>query len=78
MIPDTIERTIVINASPERVWSVLTEPAFLGRWFGNGEPVKMDFRTGGLLLFDHPNPPVDEPALEGATIAHCSTVSGGY
>ncbi|MGQ4389593.1 SRPBCC domain-containing protein [Streptomyces sp. SAS_270] len=53
MIPDAIERAIVINASPERVWSVLTEPAFLGRWFGSGVPVKMDFRTGGLLLFDH-------------------------
>ncbi|WP_405884509.1 SRPBCC domain-containing protein [Streptomyces sp. NBC_01136] len=53
MIPDTIERAIVINASVERVWSVLSEPAFLGRWFGNGEPVKMDLRPGGLLVFDH-------------------------
>ncbi|MFF4803922.1 SRPBCC domain-containing protein [Streptomyces sp. NPDC001351] len=53
MIPDSIERTIVINASVERVWSVLTEPAFLGEWFGNGEPVKIDLRPGGLLLFDH-------------------------
>ncbi|MFF4020573.1 SRPBCC domain-containing protein [Streptomyces sp. NPDC001843] len=53
MTPDTIERGIVINASPERVWTVLTEPAFLGRWFGSGEPVKIDLRPGGLLLFDH-------------------------
>lgn len=51
--PDTIERTILINAPVERVWSVLTEPAFLGRWFGNGEPVKIDLRPGGLLVFDH-------------------------
>ncbi|MDX3114747.1 MULTISPECIES: SRPBCC domain-containing protein [Streptomyces] len=53
MTPDTIERAIVINASRERVWSVLTESAFLGRWFGNGEPVKIDLRPGGLLVFDH-------------------------
>ncbi|MFJ9825255.1 SRPBCC domain-containing protein [Streptomyces sp. NPDC101160] len=53
MIPDTIERAILINASRERVWSVLSEPAFLGRWFGNGEPVKIDLRPGGLLVFDH-------------------------
>ncbi|SOD86207.1 SRPBCC family protein [Streptomyces sp. Ag109_G2-15] len=53
MIPDTIERTIAINAPVERVWSVLTEPAFLGRWFGTGEPVEIDLRPGGLLVFDH-------------------------
>ncbi|MEU6670061.1 SRPBCC domain-containing protein [Streptomyces sp. NPDC046727] len=53
MIPNTIERAILINASRERVWSVLSEPAFLGRWFGNGEPVKIDLRPGGLLVFDH-------------------------
>ncbi|MFI5798654.1 SRPBCC domain-containing protein [Streptomyces sp. NPDC051677] len=53
MIPDTIERAILINASRERVWSVLSEPAFLGHWFGNGEPVKIDLRPGGLLVFDH-------------------------
>lgn len=53
MIPNTIERAILIKASRERVWSVLSEPAFLGRWFGNGEPVKIDLRPGGLLVFDH-------------------------
>ncbi|MGF1432376.1 SRPBCC domain-containing protein [Kitasatospora sp. LaBMicrA B282] len=53
MIPDTIERTIVINAPVERVWSVLTEPTFLGRWFGSGEAVKIDLQPGGLLVFDH-------------------------
>ncbi|MDX2938690.1 SRPBCC domain-containing protein [Streptomyces ipomoeae] len=53
MLSNTIERAIVINAPVERVWTVLTEPAFLGRWFGNGEPVKIELRPGGLLLFDH-------------------------
>jgi len=53
MIPDVIERSVLINASPERVWTVLTEPAFLGRWFGDGGPVKIDLRPGGLLVFEH-------------------------
>jgi uncharacterized protein YndB with AHSA1/START domain len=53
VIPNTIERAVLINAFRERVWSVLSEPAFLGRWFGNGEPVKIDLRPGGLLVFDH-------------------------
>ncbi|TYC71856.1 polyketide cyclase [Streptomyces sp. CB01881] len=53
MIPDTIERTVVIDATPERVWAVLTEPAFLGGWFGNGDPVKVELRPGGVLIFDH-------------------------
>jgi uncharacterized protein YndB with AHSA1/START domain len=52
-IPDTIERTIAINAPVERVWAVLTDPAFLGRWFGSGEPVEVELRPDGLLLFDH-------------------------
>jgi uncharacterized protein YndB with AHSA1/START domain len=29
MLSDTIERTVVINASVSRVWTVLAEPAFL-------------------------------------------------
>ncbi|MGW2721792.1 SRPBCC domain-containing protein [Streptomyces sp. NPDC001492] len=66
VIPDSIERTIVINASMERVWSVLTEPAFLGEWFGSGEPVKIDLRPGGLLLFDH--------GVHGALPARIETV----
>ncbi|MEU3340757.1 SRPBCC domain-containing protein [Streptomyces sp. NPDC006668] len=53
MLPDVIERDILINAPVERVWTVLTEPAFLGRWFGNGDPVKVELHTDGLLLFDH-------------------------
>lgn len=52
-VPDTIERAVVINASPERVWTVLTEAAFLGRWFGSGEAVEVDLRPGGILVFDH-------------------------
>ncbi|WP_037602318.1 SRPBCC domain-containing protein [Streptacidiphilus rugosus] len=53
MIPDAIERAVVIDADPSRVWTILTEPAFLGTWLGSGKPVSVDLRPGGLLVFDH-------------------------
>ncbi|WP_225447879.1 SRPBCC family protein [Streptacidiphilus sp. P02-A3a] len=51
--PDSIEREVLINAPAERVWRVLTEAAFLGSWFGSGEPAEIELRPGGKLLFDH-------------------------
>jgi uncharacterized protein YndB with AHSA1/START domain len=53
MVNDAIEREILIAAPVERVWEILTEAEFLGTWFGAGDPVKIDLRPGGLLLFDH-------------------------
>ena len=44
MIPERIEREIVIEASPERVWAVLTEPEHVGVWFA--ESVEGDLRPG--------------------------------
>ena len=44
MIPETIEREIVIEASPERVWAVLTEPEHVGVWFA--ESVNGDLKPG--------------------------------
>lgn len=35
MVQDTIEREVVIAAPVERVWTVLTEPEHIGRWFGD-------------------------------------------
>ncbi|MCX5214823.1 SRPBCC family protein [Kitasatospora sp. NBC_00240] len=52
MVADRIEREIVIAAPPERVWAVLTDPAFLGTWFGSGGPAELDLRAGGRLVFD--------------------------
>jgi uncharacterized protein YndB with AHSA1/START domain len=66
MVDDTIEREILVKASVEKVWSVLTGTEFLGMWFGNGDPVKLDLRPGGLLLFDH--------GIHGAIPARIATV----
>ena len=49
MIPDRITREIVIDAPPERVWAVLTEPAHLARWFS--DEVEIDARPGGHVRF---------------------------
>ena len=53
MIKNLIEREIDISAPTTRVWAVLTDPQFLGNWFGNGDPVDLDLRPGGMLVFDH-------------------------
>ncbi len=53
MSTDRIEREVMIAASPERVWAVLTEPRHVGAWFGNGEPTEIDLRPGGVMVLDH-------------------------
>src|ERR1700727_427624 len=53
MSTDRIERQVMIAASPERVWAVLTEPAHVGTWFGTGSPAEIDLRPGGLMKLDH-------------------------
>jgi uncharacterized protein YndB with AHSA1/START domain len=46
MVPDRIERDIVIAAPIERVWAVITEPEHVGKWFGD-IGAKIDLRPGG-------------------------------
>ena len=53
MSPDRIEQEISIAAPMERVWAVLTEPAHVGKWFGQGEPTPVDLRPGGIIHLDH-------------------------
>jgi len=49
MVPDRIERDILIDAPPEVVWSVLTEPEHINSWFTDA--VELDARDGGAGTF---------------------------
>ncbi len=44
---DRIERTVDINAGPDRVWAALTRADLLCRWFG--EAAEIDLRVGGRI-----------------------------
>ena len=45
MVPDRIEREIMIDAPLETVWQVVTEPEHVGRWFSDS--AEIDLRPGG-------------------------------
>ena len=39
MVPERIEREIVIDAPLEVVWSIVTEPAHVGSWFSDSAEI---------------------------------------
>lgn len=41
----TLEKVLELEASPERVWKAITDPAELSQWFG--DETKLDLRPGG-------------------------------
>ena len=47
MVPERIEREILIDAPLEVVWSVITEPEHVSRWFSDSAAI--DLRPGGEL-----------------------------
>ena len=52
MVPQRIEREILIEAPVDVVWDVVTQPEHISRWFSDS--VELDLRPGGralLLLF---------------------------
>jgi uncharacterized protein YndB with AHSA1/START domain len=49
MVPDRIEREILIDAPPEVVWSVITEPEHVGGWFSDSAVI--DLRPDGEAEF---------------------------
>ncbi|MGO8961365.1 MAG: SRPBCC family protein [Streptosporangiaceae bacterium] len=49
MSRDLIEREILIDASRERVWAVLTEAKHIAGWFGDS--AEIDLRPGGKAAF---------------------------
>jgi uncharacterized protein YndB with AHSA1/START domain len=48
VVPDRIEREILIDAPLDIVWSVITEPEHVGGWFSDSAAI--DLRPGGKLL----------------------------
>lgn len=49
MVPQQIEREVVIAAPIERVWAVITQPEHVGSWFGDAG-AEIDLRPGGTIL----------------------------
>lgn len=49
MVPERIEREILIDAPVEVVWSVITEPEHVSNWFGDATTI--DLRPGGEASF---------------------------
>ena len=51
MADDSVEREIVIEASPEIVWAVLTEPQHISRWFSDEADVEGRVGADGTLIW---------------------------
>lgn len=47
MVPDRISKEIVIDAPPDVVWAIVTEPRHVARWFSN--EAEIDLRPGGAM-----------------------------
>lgn len=62
MAQDWIERDVVIDASRERVWEVLTSAEHVGHWFGAS--AEIDLRPGGRAQFGWPGQAVFEAVVE--------------
>ncbi len=45
MVPERIEREILIDAPVEAVWAIVTEPEHVGSWFSDS--AEIDLRPGG-------------------------------
>lgn len=48
MVPERIEREVVIAAPIERVWATITRPEHVGAWFGDAG-AEIDLRPGGVI-----------------------------
>ncbi len=49
MAADSVERDILIEASPEVVWAVITEPEQISRWFSDEADVEGRAGADGTL-----------------------------
>jgi uncharacterized protein YndB with AHSA1/START domain len=51
MVPEQIEREVMIAAPIERVWAVVTQPEHVGSWFGDAG-AEIDLRPGGAMTIN--------------------------
>jgi uncharacterized protein YndB with AHSA1/START domain len=51
MVPNQVEREIVIAAPIERVWAILTEPMHFRAWFAF-DGAEIDLRPGGMMVMN--------------------------
>jgi uncharacterized protein YndB with AHSA1/START domain len=49
MVPERIEREIVIHAPVDVVWAVVTKPEHISGWFSDS--VELDLKPGGRAVF---------------------------
>jgi uncharacterized protein YndB with AHSA1/START domain len=49
MVPERIEREVVIAAPVERVWAAITQAEHVGSWFGDAG-AEIDLRPGGAIV----------------------------
>jgi len=61
-VPDELRRDVVVGASRERVWQVLTEPDQLAMWFPT-RSAEMDLQPGGAARFS-PQDSTDEAIVD--------------
>ena len=48
MVPDRISREVVIDAPPDRVWAIVTDPRHVAGWFS--DEAEIDLRPGGAMV----------------------------
>ena len=48
MVPERIEREVLVEAPVETVWAVITEPEHVAGWFGDA--AEIDLRPGGRAV----------------------------
>ena len=48
MVPDNIEREVLVDAPPEVVWSVVTDARHVAEWFSDA--AEIDLRPGGRVV----------------------------
>jgi uncharacterized protein YndB with AHSA1/START domain len=48
VVPERISREVVIDAPPEKVWAIVTEPRHVARWFS--DEAEIELRAGGAML----------------------------